>query len=77
MSHKSIKAFKYEDLIFDSPQMHPIELRDKLGLTNTQIAIALDVSIDTVKSWASRRRNPRKDTMILAHQRYSQLVSHS
>lgn len=72
MSHK---VFSLDALIFEAPQLHPIELRDRLGLTNTQLAVILDVSIDTVKAWSSRRRNPRKDTMILAHQRYSQLVS--
>lgn len=71
MSHK----FSFDSLVFDAPTLHPIEMRDRLGLTNIQLAIALDVSIDTVKSWSARRRNPRRDTMVLAYQRYSQLSS--
>lgn len=33
-------------------------LRERLAITQTQLAQALGTSVDTIKSWESKRRNP-------------------
>ena len=33
-------------------------LRESLAITQTQLAQALGTSVDTIKSWESKRRNP-------------------
>lgn len=33
-------------------------LRDSLAITQAQLAQALGTSVDTIKSWESKRRNP-------------------
>ncbi|MFN3711594.1 MAG: NadS family protein, partial [Alishewanella aestuarii] len=33
-------------------------LRERLAITQAQLAQALGTSVDTIKSWESKRRNP-------------------
>lgn len=46
------------EILIQTTECHPIQMACELGLTYEDLALALGVSVDAVKSWACKRRTP-------------------
>lgn len=46
------------EILIQTSEVHPLQMARELDLSYVELALVLGCSVDAVKSWASRRRNP-------------------